>query len=415
MKIKRLILAVLLQAATAQAQIRLPSLPGLPLRNLPQTLDQAEAGTLDRLSDVRHLEITRLIRANPRSVEADPNGEPVVRGEILALFSNADALTRAQTRGFAIDRRQTIDSADIHLIVLKAPAKLSTTRALRELRDADPSGFYDYNHIYTGGGPVSAQSPADPPRPTAPPAPAPSEPRARIRVGLLDAGVDSTHPVFSDSSVRGWGCGGNQVPSAHGTAVASLLIVHASAELYAADVYCGAATGGAVDAIVAAFGWMDQQQVAVINVSLVGPKNILLERIVEALIARGHVIVAAVGNDGPAAPPLYPAAYAGVVGVTAVDAKRRVLLEAERGPQVMFAAQGADLQAANLAHGYSAVRGTSFAAPTVSALLAASLLTPDREASLAAVGFDIWFRVGGRSSPIKESSGRNPLLPSYSW
>jgi Subtilase family len=83
---------------------------------------------------------------------------------------------------------------------------------------------------------------------------------------------------------------------------------------------------------------------------------------------------------------LYPAAYAGVVGVTAVDAKRRVLLEAERGPQVMFAAQGADLQAANLAHGYSAVRGTSFAAPTVSALLAASLLTPDREASLAAVG-----------------------------
>jgi subtilisin family serine protease len=120
-------------------------------------------------------------------------------------------------------------------------------------------------------------------------------------------------------------------------------------------------------------------------VSLVGPKNILLERIVAALIARGHVIVAAVGNDGPSAPPLYPAAYADVVGVTAVDARRRVLIEAERGPQVMFAALGTDFKAADIDHGYAAVRGTSFAAPTVAALLAAPLSTPDRIAAQAAI------------------------------
>jgi len=88
--------------------------------------------------------------------------------------------------------------------------------------------------------------------------------------------------------------------------------------------------------------------VAVINISLVGPKNLLLARVVAALIARGYVIVAAVGNDGSAAPPLYPAAYRHVISVTAVDAERRVLFEAERGPQVTFAAQGADLKAANL-------------------------------------------------------------------
>jgi subtilisin family serine protease len=163
--------------------------------------------------------------------------------------------------------------------------------------------------------------------------------------------------------------------------VASLLVAQAGADLYAADVYCGAAAGAAVDAIAAALEWLDQEQVPVINVSLVGPRNALLERIVGALTARGHLIVAAVGNDGPAAPPLYPAAYAGVVGVTAVDAKRRVLLEAERGPQVMFAARGADLMAANLDHGYSAVRGTSFAAPTVAALLARSLADLDPHAA----------------------------------
>ena len=48
--------------------------------------------------------------------------------------------------------------------------------------------------------------------------------------------------------------------------------------------------------------------------------------------------MAAVGNDGPAAPPLYPAAYAGVVGVSGITPARRALPEAAQGPQVMFTA-----------------------------------------------------------------------------
>jgi subtilisin family serine protease len=136
-------------------------------------------------------------------------------------------------------------------------------------------------------------------------------------------------------------------------------------------VYCGEPAGGAVDAVAAAFGWMSREKVAVINVSLVGPRNALLERVVGNLVARGPVIVAAVGNDGPAAPPLYPAAYEGVVGVTGVDGKHRVLVEACRGKQVDFAALGAEVSAASKAPDlYAPVRGTSFAAPLVAALLA---------------------------------------------
>ena len=377
------ILVMLGLATAAQAQIHVPSLPlpGLPLQNLSGTLDQAGSESVDHLSDLRQLKIQQLIRANRRTLETDPAGEPVVRSEILALPTTEDALARAELRGFVVDRQQTISSANILLTVLKAPPELSTKKALRELRDADPQGLYDYNHVFTGGGEVPA-APASQAAPSALPG---ETRRPHIRVGLLDTGIDATHPVFHDSVVNTWGCGDKKIPSAHGTAVASILVAHASAELYAADVYCGTPTGGAVDAIVAALGWMVQEQVTVINVSLVGPKNILLERIVGALIARGHVIVAAVGNDGPSAPPLYPAAYADVVGVTAVDARRRVLLEAERGPQVMFAALGADFKAADIDHGYAAVRGTSFAAPTVAALLAAPLSTPDRDAARAAI------------------------------
>jgi subtilisin family serine protease len=96
-------------------------------------------------------------------------------------------------------------------------------------------------------------------------------------------------------------------------------------------------------------------------------------------------LVAAVGNDGPAAPPLYPASYPHVIGVTAVDAQRRVLIEAARGNQVMFAARGADMPAADSGGKYAAIRGTSFAAPVVAALLAQSVTAPDLSSANAAI------------------------------
>src|SRR5256885_5575025 len=81
------------------------------------------------------------------------------------------------------------------------------------------------------------------------------------------------------------------------------------------------------------------------------------------VLARGHLVVAAVGNDGPAAPALYPAAWPGVVGVTAVDARQQVLVEALRGAQVKFAAPGADMAAAGPHHRHAPGRRTSFAPP----------------------------------------------------
>src|SRR3546814_17507179 len=76
---------------------------------------------------------------------------------------------------------------------------------------------------------------------------------------------------------------------------------------------------------------MAARQVAVVNISLVGPPNLLVRTAVTTLGRRGQLIVAAVGNDGPAAAPLYPAAYPGVIAVTGVDARHRVLMEAGRG------------------------------------------------------------------------------------
>jgi len=388
------ILAMTMVAAAATAQARLPAipLPALPPQTLPQTLDQVQSQSLDRLSALRHLEIGRLIRGNPLIVDADPSGEPVVRSEILGLAPTDAALVHARSLGFIVDREQTIGAMNFRMTVFRTPPGMSTKKALRALREADPSGSYDYNHIYSGGGAAGgapSRALGESTEPTGQDAPA----QSRVRIGLLDSGVDATHPVFRDSLIRAWGCDNHAVPAAHGTAVASLLVgsgevfhgVHPDAELYAADVYCGRPTGGAVDTLVAAFGWMVQERVPVINVSLVGPKNAMLERVIADLIAAGYIVVAAVGNDGPAAPPLYPASYQHVVGVTAVDAHRHVLIEAAHGPQVMFASPGADLAAAGSNHGYAAVRGTSFAAPFVAALLAPGLTAPNPADAAAAI------------------------------
>ena len=375
---------------SALAQVRLPvaPLPPLPIQKLTQTVGQTGTDSLEQLSDVRHALIARLIRSNPRTVAKDPRGNPIVRDELLALSPSTQAIDAAQANGFRVAREQTTGDLDIHLVVLQVPPSMNIVKALRQLRAADPTGTYDFNHIYTGVGVLSAGDARVPPSaaasPSVPPLP---------RVGLIDSGVDRSHPVFRDALIHAWGCQGRELPSAHGTAVASLLVGRSTrfhgvldrAELYAADVYCNAPTGGSVDALAAAFGWLAELRVAVINVSLVGPDNAALAQIVRTLTSRGYLLVAAVGNDGPAAPPLYPASYPHVVGVTAVDAHRRVLIEAARGNQVMFAARGADMSAADIDGKYSAIRGTSFAAPIVAALLAQFVTAPELSSSNAAI------------------------------
>jgi hypothetical protein len=385
-------------AADAAAQLGLPAvrLPTLPPVNVPALPAQgllpltgeaaAALGELDprALRELHQQRIRELLRRHRDVLEADPHGAPIVRGELLAFSPLESALRAAGAAGYTVVRERVLAGLGARIVVLHAPD--DTARALARLQGIDPAGSYDFNHVYLpSGAPPGAAAAAPPPTADATPRAGPAAPAAP-RVGLIDDGVDGHHAALSGVTIHPHGCAGAALPAVHGTAVASLLAGHAGrfrgaapgAELYAADVFCGRATGGAVDEVAEAFSWLVHEQVPVINVSLVGPANRTLESVVAAAVARGYLIVAAVGNDGPAAPPLYPAAWPGVVGVTAVDARRRVLPEAERGPQVKFAAPGADMTAALTPRGYALVRGTSFAAPIVAGLLAQALRSPDK-------------------------------------
>jgi hypothetical protein len=402
--VRNLLLTGLLACVAAEAvgqvglpQVRLPSLPAanlpaLPAVGLPPLTGDAAAalGELDArsLRELRQQRIRELLRRHRDVLEADPQVAPIVRGELLAFAPQPGVLQAALAAGYTVVRERVLAELDARLIVLHAPD--DTARSLTRLKGIDPAGSYDFNHLYLPSGLASAApDPAPPAAVASSDEPAP----AAARVGLIDDGVDAHHAALDAVTIHPHGCGGAVLAAVHGTAVASLLAGRAGrfrgaapgAELYAADVFCGRPTGGAVDEVAEAFAWLMHERVPVINVSLVGPANRTLESVVAGAVARGFLIVAAVGNDGPAAPPLYPAAWPGVVGVTAVDARRRVLPEAERGPQVKFAAPGADMTAARTPRGYALVRGTSFAAPIVAGLLAQALHSPDRASADAAL------------------------------
>ena len=370
--------------------VQLPNVPVLPTDELNRTVNGAlRTADPEQLREVRRLRIRELLRTNRAGLEADPRGAPILRNEVVALSPSAEALDRARSEGFGVGRTRALEGLDATVVVLQAPAGMSTRRALRRLRQLDPGGIYDFNHVYLGSG-VVGEGAGD--IPTATSAAAGSQVKG-ARVGLIDGGVQRNHQVFRDVSIHEHGCAGGGVPSAHGTAVASLLVGHGDhfngvavgAELYSADVYCGMATGGAVDSVADAFAWLARERVPVINISLVGPANGLLEQVIRLVTARGHIVVAAVGNDGPGAPPLYPAAYPAVVAVTGVDAHRRVLVEACRGKHVDFAAPGADMAAAGLDAEFALVRGTSFAAPIAAGLFARQLTELDRARAESAV------------------------------
>ena len=403
--------AAVLSASLAHAQLLhgglggvpggVASLPGQLLNGSAVTPDISRAGAVvgdlglgpateglapPSLLDLRRERLRAIIQANRSQLEADRSGNPVRRGEVIAIDPSPGDLTRAEAAGFRRLREETQPDLNLAMTVLAPPKGKSAADGLQVIHDLDPTGAFELNHVFepAGGG----LNPLHEPNTHGAGLGSVGNGEA---IGMIDGGVGA-HPCLASAMIeqRGFAPGGPK-PTGHGTAIASLLIgsdiVFAGAArgraLLVADVYGGQAAAGSAEAIVDGLAWLASRKVEVVTISLVGPPNLLLQRGVDALRARGILVVAAVGNDGPAAPPLYPASYPGVVAVTGVDARDHALLEAGRAAHLDFAAPGADMAAAVPGRGYSVVRGTSVAAPLVAARLA--LAGGDAPHALAAV------------------------------
>ena len=334
----------------------LPAVPGVG--SLSGTVDGHLGSLLDRpLSEVgTTLRLARLdriaatLRDNPATLERDRDGAPARRGVVLLIDPDPAMLVIVNSWGFKAAAVEHVDGLDLAVSQVTIPAGMSLAQAQKLITKKLPGAIVSSDQIFFQSGGSGASGGI---------ATSVSGGPVETLIGLIDGA-----PAQPVTGVKGFAKGA-PFASNHGSAVAALAYAAGARKIFVADVYGTDPAGGNALAIAQGMGWLLGRGAKVISLSLVGPRSPLLERAVASAQTRGAVIVAAVGNDGPAAPPSYPASYSGVLAITGVDKRNRPLIEAGRAAHLDYAAPGADMSALDRTGKLVPVRGTSFAAPLV--------------------------------------------------
>jgi hypothetical protein len=328
-------------------------------------------------------EAERAERDERDRIETDGDGFRYRRGEFVALdLSDAD-IAELKNSGFTVVESTRLAAVEGTLVLLRGPAQIADEAALDALETiADPDTI-GYNHLFDSSAVQTKRSKATS---------IPQRVACGCQIGLIDTGIATGLAYFKHVTLSQRAFNGKAAEARlHGTAVAHLMAGTKAdpgtrTRIFVADIFAGPReTAGSSLALIKALDWLATQGVPVINISLSGPRNPAVAGAIGRITSRGHVIVAAAGNDGPAAPPVFPGAYDNVIGVTAVDAQNRVYRYANRGEHVDFAARGVAVAAIDAKGSVRDATGTSFAAPLVAARLARQMTKPDLAAAQKAI------------------------------
>lgn len=364
-----------------------------PLDRLPLDEPEVLEDTLDNLEPVLglselplRLEIPTLQGGTALVEVAVENGWRALEREWL-LLAKRSALRSSQWQGVDILEKHPLPALDMYVLRVRVTESLDGYRRLRALLADKGVEQFDRNHVFEAQTSINV--------PTAPqeggmesPKQQKQEARKRrenIVIGMVDTAVSRAHPALLGANIeRGrFVEAGVAEAEAHGTAVASLIVGQGvvkgllpEAKLYSASAFYSRherSQGATGMSLLQALNWLVSQGVGVINMSLTGPPNTLLQRAIDSAWEKGIPVVAAVGNAGPLAPPQYPAAWEKVVAVTAVDREQQIYRWAVQGEHLDFSAQGVAVEVARVPDSVSLESGTSLAAPIVSCLLAEEL------------------------------------------
>lgn len=206
----------------------------------------------------------------------------------------------------------------------------------------------------------------------------------RVKVGVIDTGVDFHHPDLRNSLLRGINLiHRNKLPvddNGHGTHIAGTIaaanqmhgMIGVAPRALIAPVKAFDQHGSAfVSDIVLAIDWCVRKQMDVINMSF-GMKTkskSLLGAVTNAYNA-GVIIVASSGNDGKLRSVDYPARYPQTISVGATTKLRRVAPFSNRGTYIDVYAPGDKIVSAWLRGHYNEMSGTSMATSHVSGAIA---------------------------------------------
>lgn len=339
----------------------------------------------DTLRDLRSLFgwPSRERRAPVRRPAAVPERAP---NELVAIGLAEEAIAGLIQEGFVVNDRAQISLVGGEMVRLTVPRGMTLDSARTAVGARSATATVDFNHFYQPQSENKAECAGEQcalVRETV------GWPSGEItgcakphRIGLIDTAINADHATLTNTRLQVIRLGegeGTKSGAQHGTAVAALLIgapdsrvpgLLPGAELIAVDAFqrFGKSTDiASIYDLVRGLDLLAQRDVKVVNLSLTGPANAVLERSVKAATDGGMILVAAAGNDGPNAKPVYPAAYADVIAVTAVDKGGNPYRRAVRGDYIDLAAPGVGVWTVASVSGARQKTGTSFAAPFVTA------------------------------------------------
>jgi subtilisin family serine protease len=300
-------------------------------------------------------------------------------GQLVLYWPDAAAATAGNARLAAMNLAPsaTVDlpslGGSLALLQVTDDRRLADLRV--RLRDALPEAVVDFNARYFPegvprqyfGGRILNPVAAGPAAPVAlldgpvaeVPALAATTVVRRSFLAAADRPADAVHATALATLVAGRDGATGFSGTAPGAPLLSAVIMRRQGETESTNSFI----------LAQALDWALAQSARVINLSLGGPGDGLMAKLFARIAGGRAVIVAAAGNGGPAAAPSYPAAYPGVVAVTATAADDRIWPLANRGGYVAISAPGEDLWVP-VGTGGRYVSGTSYAAGLVSGALA---------------------------------------------
>jgi subtilisin family serine protease len=208
-----------------------------------------------------------------------------------------------------------------------------------------------------------------------------------VRIAVIDTGAETDHPdlrepVRSVNFVEG---GESSFKTdRHGTAVAGVIAARAgngigimgvapAAELLITKAcwYPGSQSEPALCSswtLAKAVDHALKERARILNFSLVGPYDALLNQLLDAAQERGAIMVAAADQQGDE--PGFPAAHAGVIAAIASDARGRAKAPAWTASKPALAAPGLEILSTVPRTAYDYLSGSSLAAAHVSGAIA---------------------------------------------
>ncbi|WP_160725196.1 S8 family peptidase [Bacillus sp. USDA818B3_A] len=206
----------------------------------------------------------------------------------------------------------------------------------------------------------------------------------KVKIAVVDTGVDLDHPDLARRLTTGYNAiddsNNADDDNGHGSHVAGIIAADTNNGVGMAGItwynpimpvkVMGADGTGGSFYVSEGIRWAVDHGADVINLSLGNYQTCdVLESAIDYALEKNVVVISAAGNDNTSQRS-YPAAYPGVLGVSAVDWDGKRAEFSNFGDYVDVAAPGVDIPSTFSNGEYASLSGTSMAAPHVTALAA---------------------------------------------